>query len=173
MVVHKIRYEGKTYVGRSQRDGTVVFDPPLPERYVQDCEGKMADVLEARSFPGLNTDTTFLANRGTLEKQFDGDNEALERVMAKSVKMGYKPNPNSVYMSSLAAYEGDPRAYLTAGDAKGHIRKICEERGVGCSGSVNIPQPEPKVDPDEARRRARERALARLAKRQKAVQSNG
>ena len=173
MVVHKVRYEGKTYVGRSQKDGTVVFDPPLPEEYVNACESKMADVLEARSFPGLNTDTTFLANRGTLEKQFDGDHEALERVMAKSIKAGYKPNPNSVYMSSLAAFEGDPRAYLTAGDAKGQIRKICEERGVGCSGSVNIPQPEPKIDPDEARRRARARALARLAKKQKAVSNNG
>lgn len=159
MVVHKVRFEGKTYVGRTNPNGETVFDPPLPEEYVSRCSENMASAIEQRAFPGLNTDTTFLANRGTLDKQFE-DKEALDRVVAKSMAMGFKPNPNSVYLSSLAECEGDPKAYVTS-DAKGHIKKVCEERGVGCHGSVNIKQPDPKIDPDEARKRARERAIAK------------
>lgn len=159
MVVHKIRFEGKTYVGRSCPNGETVFDPPLPSEYVSRCQGNIEAAINDRSFPGLNTDTTFLANRGTLDKQFE-DKEALDRVVAKSMAMGFKPNPNSVYLSTLAECEGDPKAYVTS-DAKGHIKKVCEERGVGCHGSVNIKQPDARTDPDEARKRARERAIAK------------
>lgn len=163
-VVHKIKYAGKTYVGTTQKDGTTVFDPPLPEEYLKEKEGAIEDAVKHRQFPGLNTDTTFLANRGTLESQFDDEHD-LQAVVQAAKKKGYKPKHTDVYLSSLAREPGDPQAFVNGGDAKGHIRKVCEERGVGCSGSVNVPHPEPRRDPAEARKEAAKRAMAKRIKK--------
>lgn len=167
MVVHKIKYGGVTYIGQRNKDGVLEFTPPLPPEYEERCSSNISSAIESRQFPGLNTDTTFLANRGMLDSQFD-DKEALKNVVEGAQKQGYNPKPTDVYLSSLARFPGDKQAFVNGGDAKGHIRKICEERGVGCSGSVNIPQPDSRVDPVEARKKARERAIAKKA-RQEAI----
>jgi len=158
-----LKLDGITYRGKSLPDGTVVYDPPLPESDAATRERNLKEVFETRSFPGLNTDTTFLANRGTLDKQIE-DPIALKTVVEGAKRDGFTPSPNHVYMSSVARYPGDRQAWLTAGDAKGHIRKICEERNVGCYGSVNIPQPDRKISPEEARVRDRAKALEKREK---------
>jgi hypothetical protein len=159
-VVHKIKHGGKIYVGKPDGAGGTVFDPPLPSEYQEACSDRLVDVFSTRTFPGLNTDTTFLANRGTLDKQLD-DKIVLDKVIAGAKKQGYTPKPTDVYLSSLAESTGDPRAFVNGGDAKGQIRKICEERNVGCYGSVNIPQPERRVDPATAVKRDRDKAIAK------------
>lgn len=163
MPIHKIKYQGKTYVGRTNRSGETIFDPPLPPEYEERCKSNIKEAVEARQFPGLNTDTSFLANRGTLEAQF-ADKEALKQTVEGAQRAGYKPKPSDVYLSSLAQFPGDPQAWVGS-DAKGHIRKVCEERGIGCSGSVNVPQPDRRVDAEEARKKARDKAVERKAKR--------
>ncbi len=42
---------------------------------------------------------------------------------------GYK------YIHQLADYPGDPKARVSG---RGDIQRICEERGFGCSGAVNV-----------------------------------
>lgn len=163
MAVHKIRYKGQLYVGTTGRDGKTTFEPPLPEEYLKEKEGNIERAVASRQFPGLNTDTTFLADRGTLENQFDTEQD-LQRVVQGAAKKGYKPKPTDVYLSGLARHPGDPEAFVNGGDAKAHIRKVCEKRGIGCAGSVNVPQPELRQDPDVARKEAARRALARRAK---------
>lgn len=153
MTVHKIKYAGKVYRGVQQKDGSVVFDPPLPEEYVRSCESRMQDALTSQAFPGLNTDTTFLANRGTLEQQFEGDKDALEKTVKKAQQHGYKPKHTDVYLSGLARFPGDPQAFVGGNDAKGHIAKLCKDRGIGCRGSVNVPEPEKRISPEEAVKR--------------------
>ena len=170
MVIHKIKYEGKVYTGKTGKDGTTVFDPPLPAAYEEQARQRFSTVLAERVFPGLNTDTTFTAGRGTLDKQFD-DPKDLEEAVAAARAQGYNPKPTDIYCASVADSVGDRAAWIPGGaNAKGHIRKVCEERNLGCSGSLNIPQPEPKVDPDVARKKAREKALMRQAKKYKAIQ---
>lgn len=161
-VVHKIKHDGVVYVGRTQADGTTVFDPPLPKDYQAQCDSRLGRVFESRVFPGLNTDTTFLANRGTLDQQIE-DPIVLDRVIKGAKKEGYTPKPTDVYISGLADYPGDRKAFVGS-DAKGHIRKVCEEKGVGCQGSVNIPMPERRIDPEAAVLRDQRKALAKKMK---------
>lgn len=168
MVVHRIRYEGQVYVGTTGKDGKTTFDPPLPEEYLREKEGNIEKAVANRQFPGLNTDTTFLADRGSLDSQFDTP-EDLNRAVNGAKKAGYKPKSTDVYISGLARFPGDPQAFVNGGDAKGHIRKVCEERGIGCSGSVNVPQPELRQDPDVARKEAGKRALAKRMKKAQAM----
>jgi hypothetical protein len=170
MVVHKIKFEGKVYIGKPGKDGKTVFDPPLPPEYEQQVKDRFSEVLRDRVFPGLNTDTTFAAGRGTLDKQFD-DPKDLEEAVAAARAQGYNPKPTDIYCASVADKVGDREAWIPGGaDAKGHIRRVCEKRNIGCSGSLNIPQPEPRVDPDIARKKARERVLMKQAKKLQAMQ---
>jgi len=166
-VVHRVKFNGSVHVGKYNSDGVLVFDPPLPESYYKDCEERLQDALESRSFPGLNTDTTFLANRGTLDSQFE-DKNLLKATVQDSMKHGYKPKPTDVYLSGLARFRGDPEAYVGAGgDAKAHIKKICEKRGIGCRGSINIPQPDRRIDAEDAIKRDYEKSLAKRLKKAK------
>ena len=54
--------------------------------------------------PAIRTDAQFLANHGTLDKQFEGDDtrqlEAITDELRK--KLGYNPSPNDTYIPSLA-----------------------------------------------------------------------
>lgn len=161
-IVHKIKHGGKVYIGRTE-DGETIFDPPLPESYQEGCKRNLEGAIQSRCFPRLNTDTTFLANRGTLDQQIE-DPIVLDRVIKGAKKQGYTPKPNDVYLSGLADYPGDRKAFISGNDAKGHIRKVCEEKGVGCHGSVNIPMPERKIDPEAAVLRDQRKALAKRMK---------
>lgn len=161
-VVHKVKYAGQVHVGK-YKDGVLVFDPPLPDEYLQECDERMKSVIESGTFPGLNTDTTFLANRGTLDSQFE-DKDLLDMTVKESIKHGYKPKPTDVYLSGLARFRGDPEAYVNGNDAKGHIARVCKKRGVGCRGSVNIPQPDRNISPDAAIKRDYEKTLKKRAK---------
>jgi len=40
-----------------------------------------------------------------------------------------------VYISGLAEYPGDPKAWVSG---KGDVRRVCEERGWNCRGAVNV-----------------------------------
>lgn len=162
-IVHKVKYAGKVHIGK-YKDGVMVFDPPLPEKYLEDCNERMKSVIESGTFPGLNTDTTFLANRGTLDSQFE-DKDLLDVTVKAAMKRGYKPKPTDVYLSGLADGVGDPAAFVNGNDAKGHIAKICKERGIGCRGSVNIPQPERNIDPNAAIKRDYEKAIAKRSQK--------
>lgn len=96
----------------------------------------MAEMFALRSPPGLVTDCTFLANRGTLASQFQGDEGVMADVIAAAKRNGYTPNANDVYLSQLAAFPGDPAAFVPATGGRGHVQKVCEDRGWACEGSV-------------------------------------
>lgn len=108
----------------------------------------LAELLALRQSPSLNTDTTFMANRGTLLQQLDGDHEALTEVMRGASKSGFRPTDNHVYIEGLARYPGDPEAFITG---KGDVRNVCEKRGQACHGSVEVKHREPEHDPHESK----------------------
>jgi hypothetical protein len=130
-------------------DGVELYDPPLPSSETSKRKGKMAELLAARKFPGVATDTTFLSGFGSLEKQFQGDTQSLNETVSKARSLGYNPGVNDVYIPTMARFQGDPEAFLKAGEGRGKIRKLCEKRGTGCSGAVSVTAREPERDPLE------------------------
>ena len=101
----------------------------------------LQDVFESRQFPGLNTDTSFVAGRGTLSEQLG--NQA-DLVCNSAIAEGYTPQPSDIYLSSLADFPGDPKAFVKHDGAKQHVKDVCEEKGVPCEGSVKYTPTERK-----------------------------
>ncbi len=97
----------------------------------------LQEVFATRQFPGINDDTTFMANRGTLLDQLGP--EQCELVVSEARKRGYNPSMNDVYLSQLADDGvGDPVAFIKHDGAQGQVRRLCEERGEACHGSVKV-----------------------------------
>ena len=55
--------------------------------------------------------------------------------------LGYNPNPNDTYISTLARFPGDPLAFVPAGSPKSHIKKVCETTDRACEGDVTVNRP--------------------------------
>jgi len=101
-------------------------------------DSRMREVLDSRRMPSIRTDAQFLANHGTLDKQFDGDTRQLKAVTDVAKKHGYNPNPNDTYIPNLARFPGDPMAFVPADSPKNHIKKVCEATDRSCEGDVNV-----------------------------------
>jgi len=99
---------------------------------------RMDEVLRSRRMPAIRTDSQFLANHGTLDKQFEGDDRQLEAITGKAKKNGYNPSPNDTYIPSLARFPGDPLAFVPSGSPKSHIKKVCEATDRACEGDVSV-----------------------------------
>ena len=56
-----------------------------------------------------------------------------------------------VYLSQLATYPGDPEAWVSG---RGDVQRVCEQRGWGCKGSVEVKAQELAAPPPAAPRMA-------------------
>ena len=101
-------------------------------------ESRLREVLDGRKMPAIRTDSQFLANHGTLDKQFDGDDRQLKAITDAAKKKGYNPNPNDTYIPSLARFTGDPLAFVPPDSPKSHIKKVCEATDRACEGDVTV-----------------------------------
>lgn len=119
-----------------------------------DCVGRgeshrLATMLALQQAPRVLTDAVFLAGFGTLDKQVKSD-EQCNWLVSRAKAQGYDVGPNHVYNPHLARFTGDGEAFIPPSDARGHVQKICEKRGLECNGAVNVkavqrdPQPQPK-----------------------------
>ncbi len=115
----------------------------------------MAEMLAMRAPPRCSTDNVFAAGLGTLEQQFAKDPVGLDLVTKAAMRKGYKPNPNDVYLSSLANDTGDPEAFVPAGGAQGHIMRVLEKRNWASRGGYvtrkareEAPTPNVRLAPD-------------------------
>jgi hypothetical protein len=138
---------------------------------------RMQEILESRSFPMGMTDDAFLGGVGTLADQFRGDEGQLNAVVNAARAKGYEPNPNDFYCPGLADSVGDPKAFLRHGQARGHVKKVLEERGMEMTtdGNVKTVQREPPkrkrladdiADAAGQEMVARDPSLAKLSKRE-------
>jgi hypothetical protein len=145
------KLNGKTIREVVADDGTRTYYPPLTpdesallqKKFKKNVDG----ICESRKFPGLRTDTEFLANRGSLVKQLGGDERWAKHIASEAKKRGHNVGSNDVYISQLAEFPGDPRAFLSAGDGRAKIEKICRERGLDCRGSVNVTSEKKEIKP--------------------------
>jgi hypothetical protein len=112
----------------------------------------LAEMLALGQPPNIKgTDSGFLkghCNGSQFEKTPSIGNHYLEEAKRHGIDVKGK-----VYLSQLATFPGDPRAWV----ADQHdVQKVCEERGWGCEGAVNVksvpliepPAPPPAVAPD-------------------------
>lgn len=104
---------------------------------VELATGKAVKILGTRP-PGALTDRELFAGHGRLADQFDGDPVGFRAVIDGAHARGYNPNPNDVYLPTLADDIGDPAAFVPASGGRGHIKKVCEARGDECHGLVNV-----------------------------------
>jgi hypothetical protein len=126
--------------------------------------GRLEEVFRTREFPGIQDDTTFMAGRGTLEDQLGA--EQAEFVAKEAMKQGYKPSPNDVYLPGIADCVGDKNAFVKQDGAKGHVRKVCEDNGWRCEGSVKVnPVKREEGDPGFTRPTEADCKLESLGKR--------
>lgn len=103
--------------------------------------GRLQEMLDAQQPPGvMGTDTQFLRN---VSEQF-ADNPALGDYYAKVARAHGQDPKGKKYLSSLAAFPGDPRAFV---DGMGDVRKVCEERGWDCQGDVKVKGERSEVGP--------------------------
>lgn len=93
---------------------------------------RFAEMLASRQPPRGQTDSTFFAGMN-LRKQLAGGvlaDRELDRITGEAMKRGFKPSADSIYMDSLADFDGDPKAFISMSDGRSHIRKVAEEKGV-------------------------------------------
>mgnify|MGYP001610868419 CR=1 FL=1 len=114
-------------------------------------EGKdhrMADMLASQRPPGCVTDDTFFGGIPRLAEQI-GDDKQLQKYVNAARKHGYNPSPNDMYQPGLARFPGDPEAFINRSRGRSYIKKLCERRGWGCAGAVNVEARQPDHDPHD------------------------
>jgi hypothetical protein len=106
------------------------------EQYESHGQNRLSEILATHQFPGLKTDDDYLKGRRTLADQLGDDGARV--IVEAAQRNGYTPGINDYYHSGLAAFQGDPQAFIKHHDARGHVTRICEQRGWSCHGSVNV-----------------------------------
>ena len=100
-------------------------------------QASFLEMLASRCPPGIDgTDAAFTADFGTLNSQFGGDERQLEIVTKAAKRQGYRPSASDIYMPSLAERVGDPAAFVPAGNARYHIRRVAEARDLELHGRI-------------------------------------
>ncbi len=99
--------------------------------------------------PAIKTSATWLRGQKNLLDHFgdtpEGRSQLNYRVSVARAH-GYNPNMHDVYDETVALFPGDPEGYIPHDDPAGHMKRVCERRGVGCDSSlakVKAPAPRP------------------------------
>lgn len=138
-----------------------VSGPPENKAMLRD---NIADICASRRAPGCQTDSTFFAGIGTLDKQFR-DKRELSDIVKAAKSHGYNPTGNELYSVGLARFPGDPRAFISQGQGKQRVREIVTQDGTGCEGAVTVkarpidkePKDKYKLAPQIVKRHLREK----------------
>lgn len=103
---------------------------------------KLCDMLLAGQPPGCVTDNTWMAGVG-MGSQFQ-ENPRLGNAYAEKARQEGVSTTGKVYLSGIAAYAGDPQAWVSGRD---DIKRIAQERGWTVKGDVNYTPPAPIAAP--------------------------
>lgn len=123
-----------------------------------------ADMLASRQAPQAGGgDTTYFKGRGTLAQQFEGVEDQLDYLTKTAKRKGYSPGVNDVYESALASFPGDPAAFVPPSGGVTHIKNVCEERNLSCSGAFK--RTSVKHDPVDDKPFIDKKIYKRLAKK--------
>ena len=85
--------------------------------------------------PAILTDSVFLAGMESQQAKEFNRNPEIGQFYLDVAKEEGQDTTGKVYLSSLAEYPGDPRAWVSG---RSDVQKVCEERGWGCKGAVTV-----------------------------------
>lgn len=94
----------------------------------------LAEMLAMQQPPMSNTDREFL--QGTENGRQFQDNTFIGDFYKNAAREAGQDPTGKIYLSGLARYPGDPEAWVSG---RGDVQRVCEQRGWGCEGSVNMP----------------------------------
>ncbi len=97
------------------------------------CSHNLAEMFAMGVPPMSNTDREFLEGRGGCYDQF-GANPMIGDYYRRQAESQGMDVTGKVYLSGLAAYPGDPRAWVSG---RGDVLRVCQERNWNCRGAVN------------------------------------
>lgn len=124
-------------VGESRQMRSVSRSPAQQAHYVacvlSGVDDRLAEMFALGTPPMSNTDREFLEGHAN-GNQFEKTPAIGDYYAGVAKRNGVDPK-GKVYLSSLAAYPGDPQAWVTG---RGDVQKVCEERGWSCRGAVNV-----------------------------------
>lgn len=127
-----LKINGVSHTVSVNEDGTTTYDPPLSEDRKAKDRQNIKDMCRDRKTPGVRTDTSFHAGRGTLLQQMDGDEQWTKYLVQEARKQGYNPGANSVYIGQIADKPGDPDAWFSPSDGRKELEKRLRKKGKGC-----------------------------------------
>lgn len=93
------------------------------------CSHSLAEMFALGVPPMSNSDREFLQGQW---RQFEDSPHVGDYYKRQAESQGVDVT-GKVYLSGLAAYPGDPRAWV---GGRGDVKKLCEERNWNCHGSV-------------------------------------
>ena len=102
----------------------------------------MPAMCATQKAPKAMSDRELFSGIGRLDQQYEP--RYIEEIVYNARVHGYNPNPNDMYMQNLARFPGDPEAFVPPTGGRGHIKKVCEDRGLPCEGAVNVKGGEPR-----------------------------
>ena len=111
---------------------------------VVDAE-KFDEMVESGIPPVSKTDVEFLKGSEN-GSQFANDPFAGDYYASVAKKAGVSITGKK-YLGQLAKYPGDPKAWVSC---RGDVQQVCEERGWGSEGNVNVKMRERENPPSEA-----------------------
>lgn len=103
---------------------------------------KLRTMLATASPPCVVTDNTFLVGSN---EQFANNPQIGDFYKQEAEKRGQSVKGKK-YLSSLAAFPGDPEAWV---DGRGDVQRVLEKRGWGSDGSVKVKAQESREAPKE------------------------
>lgn len=103
---------------------------------------KLRTMLATASPPCVVTDNTFLVGSG---EQFAKIPHIGDFYKEEAEKRGQSVKGKK-YLSSLAAFPGDPEAWV---DGRGDVARVLQKRGWGSDGSVKVEAQQPREAPAE------------------------
>jgi hypothetical protein len=117
-------------------DGQV--DEDRLARDIAESEGRCRDLFAAADrgdfHVTLNTDNTFLEGHCN-NNQMAAMHPTVAKRLADDAAAAGVNIKGKVYLSGLAAYPGDPHAWVSG---KGDVQKVIERRNWNCDGSVKV-----------------------------------
>lgn len=128
----------------------------------------LAVMFTTGATPRLNTDDTFFQGwKNTGGEQFAGPQQAMLGRYMDDAKAAGVSTQGKRYMHGLAAYPGDPRAWV---GTRAEIKEVLRERGLGCErlgveAATDRPPPPPVRLADDIRDRLVGERLAGVPKR--------
>jgi hypothetical protein len=104
----------------------------------------LAEMFALQAPPQIaGTDAIFLQghDRGN---QWEGQEYVGDMYKAEARAAGVDVT-GKVYLGGLARYPGDPEAWVSG---RGDVKRVCEQRGWGCTGAVKVKAAEPLGPPE-------------------------